>query len=91
MKQLRDSDTAAREAYGEAGVVGDFDERTKAFKNKHRHDWTSHAAHAFRYLAMTWQERNKPKLAPQSRSLQAIERDNLGRTRVREPPSHRQQ
>jgi phage terminase large subunit len=42
----------------------DFDERTKAFKNKPRHDWTSHAADAFRYLAMAWQERAIPKPVP---------------------------
>jgi hypothetical protein len=47
----------------------DFDERTKAFKDKPRHDWTSHAADAFRYLSMAWRERNKPKLAPQPRPL----------------------
>jgi hypothetical protein len=47
----------------------DFDERTKAFKNKPRHDWTSHAADAFRYLAMAWQERTKPKPAPQPKPL----------------------
>ena len=42
----------------------DFDERTKAFKDKPRHDWTSHAADAFRYLAMAWRERAKPEPAP---------------------------
>lgn len=34
----------------------EFDEKTKAFKNNPRHDWTSHAADAFRYLAMAWRE-----------------------------------
>jgi phage terminase large subunit len=42
----------------------DYDERTKAFKDKPRHDWTSHAADAFRYLAMAWQERARPQVAP---------------------------
>ena len=32
----------------------DYDEKTKAFKNAPRHDWTSHAADAFRYMAMAW-------------------------------------
>jgi len=32
----------------------EFDEKTKAFKNNPRHDWTSHAADGFRYLAMAW-------------------------------------
>jgi phage terminase large subunit len=42
----------------------DFDERTKAFKDKPRHDWTSHAADAFRYLAMAWRKRANPKSIP---------------------------
>jgi phage terminase large subunit len=32
----------------------EFDEKTKAFKNSARHDWTSHTADAFRYLCMAW-------------------------------------
>jgi hypothetical protein len=38
----------------------DFDERAKAFRDRPRHDWTSHATDAFRYLAMAWRERVKP-------------------------------
>lgn len=34
----------------------DFDEKTKAFKDKPRHDWTSHYADAWRYLAMAWKQ-----------------------------------
>jgi phage terminase large subunit len=34
----------------------DYDEKTKAFKNKPRHDWTSHAADAARYMAMAYRE-----------------------------------
>lgn len=34
----------------------DYDEKTKAFKNTPRHDWTSHSADAFRYLCMAWRE-----------------------------------
>lgn len=34
----------------------DFDEKTRAFKDAPRHDWTSHSADAFRYLAMAWRE-----------------------------------
>jgi hypothetical protein len=33
----------------------DYDEKLKVFKDTPRHDWTSHAADAFRYLAMAWQ------------------------------------
>jgi hypothetical protein len=32
----------------------EFDEKVKAFKNTPRHDWTSHAADAFRYMTMAW-------------------------------------
>jgi hypothetical protein len=34
----------------------EFDDKTRAFKNTPRHDWTSHQADALRYLAMAWQE-----------------------------------
>lgn len=34
----------------------EFDEKTKAFKNTPKHDWTSHTADAFRYLALAWRE-----------------------------------
>ena len=34
----------------------DFDEKAKTFKDKPRHDWTSHSADAFRYMAMAYKE-----------------------------------
>lgn len=34
----------------------EYDEPRKMFKDKPRHDWTSHAADAFRMAAVTWQE-----------------------------------
>lgn len=34
----------------------EFDEKAKVFKNNPRHDWCSHSADAFRYLAMAWRE-----------------------------------
>jgi hypothetical protein len=34
----------------------EFDDKLRTFKPKPRHDWTSHAADAFRYLAMAWKE-----------------------------------
>ena len=34
----------------------DYDEKTRAFKDRPRHDWTSHRADAFRYLAMAYRE-----------------------------------
>src|SRR5213075_873883 len=32
----------------------DYDEKQKVFKTKPRHDWTSHPADAFRYMAMAY-------------------------------------
>lgn len=44
----------------------DYDEKTRAFKDAPKHDWTSHAADAFRYLAMAYEElRGKPLPLPQ--------------------------
>lgn len=39
----------------------DYDEERKVLKPTPRHDWTSHAADAFRYLAMGWQEQVAPR------------------------------
>lgn len=38
----------------------DFDEKTRAFKDTPKHDWTSHTADAFRYLCMAWREQAQP-------------------------------
>lgn len=46
----------------------DFDEKTKAFKNHPRHDWTSHSADAARYMAVAYRDMVapiKPKPKPQ--------------------------
>jgi hypothetical protein len=37
----------------------EFDEERKVMKPSPLHDWTSHAADAFRYLAMSWREPDK--------------------------------
>lgn len=34
----------------------EYDEKALVFDDKPKHDWTSHAADAFRYLAMAWRE-----------------------------------
>lgn len=39
----------------------DYDERKRIFTEAPRHDWTSHAADAFRYLAMAWREMSVPE------------------------------
>ena len=42
----------------------DFDEKTRAFKDTPKHDWTSHASDGFRYLAMAWREMDTGPKAP---------------------------
>lgn len=37
----------------------EYDEDKKVFRDKPRHDWTSHGADAFRYLALVWKEEAK--------------------------------
>ena len=39
----------------------EFNEDTKTFKDKPRHDWASHPADAFRMLALSWREFTKSK------------------------------
>lgn len=38
----------------------EYDEKTRAFKDRPRHDWTSHAADAARYMAMAYREIVQP-------------------------------
>jgi hypothetical protein len=40
----------------------EWDENLRTFKRTPKHDWASHGADAFRYLAMSWQE---PDVAPE--------------------------
>ena len=44
----------------------EFDEDKKTFKNKPRHDWTSHGADAFEIIAQVWKapDSEKPKAEP---------------------------
>jgi phage terminase large subunit len=39
----------------------EYDEDKKCFRDKPRHDWTSHYADAFRYACLVWREEMKPK------------------------------
>jgi hypothetical protein len=50
----------------------DFDEKTRAFKDAPKHDWTSHTADAFRYLCMAWREQAKPEEKPELPPVKAI-------------------
>lgn len=43
----------------------EYDEDKRAFRDKPRHDWTSHYADAFRYACLVWREEMKPK-APEA-------------------------
>lgn len=45
----------------------EFDEERKVMKPAPLHDWTSHAADAFRYLAMSWREPDKKQAVDLSR------------------------
>lgn len=52
----------------------EWDEDKKAFRERPRHDWTSHTADAFRMAAVAWKEEAKPALpqAPKYREQQTI-------------------
>lgn len=39
----------------------EYDEDKRCFKDKPRHDWTSHYSDAFRYACLVWREEMKPK------------------------------
>jgi len=71
LHKIEDGINAARQTIGrtrfdktkcEAGLEAlrqyrrEWDDAKKCFKDKPLHDWTSHAADAFRYLAMAWKE-----------------------------------
>jgi phage terminase large subunit len=42
----------------------EYDEKLRAFRDNPKHDWTSHAADAFRYLAVAWKEMAQPVTPP---------------------------
>lgn len=48
-----------------------FDDKLRAFKDHPLHDWTSHAADAFRYLAMAYREL-KPEPVKEQKPIQGI-------------------
>jgi hypothetical protein len=59
----------------------DYDDKRKAFTDRPRHDWASHSADAFRYMALAWREMQpeKPKPPPRDSWARAFERmDNEG-------------
>lgn len=58
----------------------EFDDKTKAFKHRPRHDWTSHTADAFRYMAMAYRS-----LVPSRRPV-APPQPQPGQIRLPGPP-----
>jgi hypothetical protein len=56
--QRRSADNDAHRSKGEAlrEYKAEWDEDLRTFKRTPKHDWSSHAADAFRYLAMAWRE-----------------------------------
>ena len=48
----------------------EYDEDKKFFRDKPRHDWTSHYADAFRYACLVWREEMKPKPKPEPKFAQ---------------------
>jgi phage terminase large subunit len=50
----------------------DYDEKTRAFKDTPKHDWTSHTADAFRYLCMAWREQRIPEAEKPKPAVKSI-------------------
>ena len=48
----------------------EYDEDKKVFRDKPKHDWTSHGADAFRMLAIAWKEEDKT--TPKDHSIRGI-------------------
>ena len=48
----------------------EYDEDKKVFRDKPKHDWTSHGADAFRMLAIAWKEEDK--VTPKDNSIRGI-------------------
>ena len=59
----------------------DFDEKNNVFRDRPLHDWTSHAADAFRYLAMGWREiPPKPAKPEEPRTMQTMTMNDAWKT-----------
>jgi hypothetical protein len=48
----------------------EYDEDKKVFRDKPRHDWTSHGADAFRMLSVAWQD--EAEIAKQNAPIRGI-------------------
>lgn len=47
----------------------DYDEKERVFRDKPKHDWTSHTADAMRYAAMAWREMRADRPKPKPKHL----------------------
>lgn len=50
----------------------DYDDKTRAFRNTPKHDWTSHPADSFSYGALAWREMKPPPAPPPAPPLRGI-------------------
>jgi phage terminase large subunit len=55
----------------------EYDEDTKAFKERPRHDWTSHASDAFRMLAVAWRQEAVQEPQPKGKFFETQSLDEL--------------
>lgn len=55
----------------------EYDEDKKAFRDKPRHDWTSHPSDAFRMMAVAYQQEERPLPEPKGKTLDTITIDEL--------------
>lgn len=55
----------------------EYDEDKKAFRETPRHDWTSHSADAFRYLALSWKAEVQAAPAPKGKTIHDVTLDEL--------------
>lgn len=55
----------------------EYDEDKKAFKERPRHDWTSHAADAFRMFAVAWRQEAQPEQKPKGKFFEGQSLDEL--------------
>lgn len=64
----------------------EYDERAKAFRTTPRHDWSSHASDAFRYLALAYRELREPEKVekPNPMQLGTILKDQIRNAKKRQ-------
>ncbi len=55
----------------------EYDEDKKAFRERPRHDWTSHPADAFRMLAVAYRDEVTEEREPKGKTIQTITLDEL--------------